>query len=276
MQVEIAQLHAATSLSLCDVVHRLTVTERLFAGIDFEALQTHYKLVFPVVPDMESAIRNIALTYGGLAKSIRTLPEITQLPSFVLQGATREVMTTGYTLAVLRSTNEPKDEEESTDVQLIAEIEQETTGCISLLQRMDPALARPYVGARDALQGNNADRSRHILTSLRELWNHLLRRLAPDDLVMQWVPRDGHREYFHEGRPTRRTRVLYICRDLNHDPLTEFIVQDTSALVKLIDLFNRVHDLETELTDEQLRAIILKTDSWLMYILQISDGTKRP
>jgi len=39
-----------------------------------------------------------------------------------------------------------------------------------------------------------------------------------------------------------------------------------------IELFNRVHELETELTDEQLRAILLKTDSWLMYILQISSG----
>ena len=41
------------------------------------------------------------------------------------------------------------------------------------------------------------------------------------------------------------------------------------AFVKLIKLFNRVHELETDLSDEQFRTILLKTDSWLMYILQI-------
>jgi len=63
--------------------------------------------------------------------------------------------------------------------------------------------------------------------------------------------------------------VVYICQELNNDSLTEFLMHDTRALVKLIELFNRVHELETELTDEQLGAILLKTDSWLIYILQI-------
>ncbi|ADJ29226.1 hypothetical protein [Nitrosococcus watsonii] len=49
-------------------------------------------------------------------------------------------------------------------------------------------------------------------------------------------------------------------------------MHDTRALVKMIELFNRVHELETALTDEQLRAILLRTNSWLMYILQISSG----
>ncbi len=55
--------------------------------------------------------------------------------------------------------------------------------------------------------------------------------------------------------------------------MTEFVIQDTRALVKLIDFFNHVHELEPKLTDEQLRALLLKTDSWLMYILQIWEGT---
>lgn len=80
------------------------------------------------------------------------------------------------------------------------------------------------------------------------------------------------RGLLHEGKPTRRARVLYVCRGLNNDALTDFLMHDTRALVKLIELFNRVHELETELTDEQLRAILLKTDSWLMYILQIRAG----
>ena len=54
--------------------------------------------------------------------------------------------------------------------------------------------------------------------------------------------------------------------------LMPLLLLGACALVKLIELFNRVHELETALTDEQLRAILIRTDSWLMYILQISSG----
>jgi len=98
--------------------------------------------------------------------------------------------------------------------------------------------------------------------------------VAPDKLVATWIPGIANqKDLLHEGKPTRRARVLYVCRELNNDPLIDFLMHDTRALVKLIELFNRVHELETELTYEQLRAILLKTDSWLMYILQIWAGT---
>lgn len=214
----------------------------------------------------------MAASYGGLAESLREISDITRLPAFVLPGATREVYTTSFALETLRPWDE-RDDDVELEIQLIAEAELETSGCIALLQQVDPGLARPYIGARDALHGNNADRARHILSSLREMWNHLLRRLAPDDLVAAWIPEvPNQKDLLHEGKPTRRARVLYVCRELNNDPPSDFLMHDTRALVKLIELFNRVHELETELTDEQLRAILLKTDSWLMYILQISMG----
>ena len=181
--------------------------------------------------------------------------------------------TTSFALETLRPWVERDEEDAETEIQLVAEAELETSGCIALLQQADPGLARPYIGARDALQGNNADRARHILSSLRELWNHLLRRLAPDESVSAWIPGIAdQKDLLHEGKPTRRARVLYVCRELNNAPLSDFLMHDTRALVKLIELFNRVHELESELTDEQLRAILLKTDSWLMYILQIWVG----
>jgi hypothetical protein len=273
MQDSLAQLQARAKLSLCDVTHRLTVTERLFAGIDFESLRRAVALPEPVIPSLENAIRDVTFTYENLATSIRTLPEIARLPAFALTSATRELFTTGYAINSICISDKPGARRDSAEVQLVAETEQETSNCVALLQTVDPALARPYIGARDALRGKNTDRARHILTSLRELWNHLLRRLAPDEPVMTWVPKDD-RELLHNGRPTRKARVLYVCRNLNYEPLTDFVVQDTRALVKLVDFFNRVHELDPELTDEQLRALLLRTDSWLMYILQIWEGAK--
>lgn len=269
----LSKIQASAKLDLCDTSLRLAATERLMAGIDFEAIRGRFQIEMPVISGLENSIAHVAASYGSLAESLRDISDITRLPTFVLPGATREIYTTSIAIEVLCPWDERDDDEAETEIQLVAEAELETSGCIALLQQVEPGLARPYIGARDALYGNNADRARHILSSLRELWNHLLRRLAPDDLVAAWIPGvSNQKDLLHEGRPTRRARVLYVCRELNNDPLTDFLMHDTRALVKLIELFNRVHELETELTDEQLRAILLKTDSWLMYILQISMG----
>lgn len=270
---QLSQLQASAKLALCDTSLRLAATERFMAGIDFEAIRDRFQIEMPVIAGLESSIANVAASYGGLAESLREISDITRLPAFVLPGATREIYTTSFALETLRPWGDRDEDEAETEIQLVAEAELETSGCIALLQQVDPGLARPYIGARDALYGNNADRARHILSSLRELWNHLLRRLAPEDLVAAWIPGvSNQKDLLHDGKPTRRARVLYVCRELNNDPLTDFLMHDTRALVKMIELFNRVHELETALTDEQLRAILLRTDSWLMYILQISSG----
>ena len=269
----LSQLQASAKLDLCDTSLRLAATERLMAGINFEAIRSRFQIEMPVISGLESSIAHVTASYGSLAESLSEISDITRLPTFVLPGATREIYTTSFAIEALCTWDEREDDEAETEIQLVAEAELETSGCIALLQQVEPGLARPYIGARDALYGNNADRARHILSSLRELWNHLLRRLAPDDLVAAWIPGvPNQKDLLHEGKPTRRARVLYVCRELNNDPLTDFLMHDTRALVKLIELFNRVHELESELTDEQLRAILLKTDSWLMYILQISMG----
>ena len=270
---QLSQLQASAKLALCDTSLRLAATERLMAGIDFDAIRSRFQIEMPVITGLESSIAHLAASYGGLAESLREISDITRLPAFVLPGATREIYTTSFALETLRPWDERDEDEAETEIQLVAEAELETSGCIALLQQVDPGLARPYIGARDALYGNNADRARHILRSLRELWNHPLRRLAPDDLVAAWIPGvSNQKDLLHDGKPTRRARVLYVCRELNNEPLIDFLMHDTRALVKLIELFNRVHELETELTDEQLRAILIRTDSWLMYILQISSG----
>ena len=270
---KLSQLQASAKLALCDTSLRLAATERFMAGIDFEAIRGRFRIEMPVISGLESSIAHVAASYGGLAESLLEISDITRLPTFVLPGATREIYTTSFALETLRPWGDRDEDEAETEIQLVAEAELETSGCIALLQQVDPGLARPYIGARDALYGNNADRARHILSSLRELWNHLLRRLAPEDLVAAWIPGvSNQKDLLHDGKPTRRARVLYVCRELNNDPLTDFLIHDTRALVKMIELFNRVHELETELTDEQLRAILIRTDSWLMYILQISSG----
>jgi hypothetical protein len=123
----------------------------------------------PDILGLESSIAHVAASYGGLAQSLPNILAITRLPTFVLPGATREIYTTRFALEALRPWDERDQEEAETEIQLIAEAELETSEFIALLQQVGSGLARSYIGARDALHGNNADRERHILSSLREL-----------------------------------------------------------------------------------------------------------
>ena len=268
MQDQIAQLQAEAKLLLSCMTHRLTVSEQLFAGLDFEAIRRSIALPEPTILNLQSSITEMMTTYAALVESVHTYQDIARLPDFLLPGATREMFVAGHAVRVFRTLDESDEEPQGPQLELVTELENETSVCIGLLQMLDPGLATPYRGARDALRSGNPDRSRHILTSLRELWNHVLRRIAPDEQVLAWI-REGDNHLLHEGRPTRKARVLYVCRDLNHGPLMDFIDLDTRAVVKLLEFFNTVHDLKSELTDDQLRALLLRTDSWLVYVLQI-------
>ena len=269
-----SQLREYSSLELRKISLQLTATEQLMAHVDFEAISNRFQIEMSVISALESSIAHTTESYGMLADSLRDISDITRLPTFVLPGATREIYNTEITLESLSPRDRSDDDDTGTIIQLFAEAKLETTGCVDLLKQVDPKLVRLYIGAIQALSSNNADRTRHVLSSLRELCNHLLRHLAPDDFITPWMTRNNkNQELLHEGRPTRRARIMYICREVDNEPLSEFLTQDTKASVKLIELFNRAHELEPRLTDEQLKAIFLKTDSWLKYILQICPET---
>ncbi len=254
-------------LSLMDTSLRLSSTEHFMRDIDFDSIMESFKIEKPLISSLESSIAGATASYGGLAMSFEGISDIVRLPSFVLPGATREIYTTSLALDALHSRDE---EETETNIQLITEVEGETSDCINLLKQVDPNLVSPYNGARTTLESDSSDKARQVLVSLRGMWEALLKRLAPDALVRTWIAGTPNpQDLLHNKNPTRRAALLYIFRDLNSDPLTEFLVQDTVAFLRLYDLFNRIHELEIKLTDEQLKAICLKSDSWLMYILQI-------
>ena len=264
------QLQNFAELIQRDISLQLAASVRFMAALDSETFIRRFQFENQVISEFVSSIAHITTSYGTLVESLSEFPDITQPPALVLPGATREIFTSSFALKTLRTSDEWVEEVVDEEIQLVTKAEVETSDCIALLLQIDPGLAKPYIGARDALDGNNPDRVRHFLISLREMWSHLLRHLAPDNLVFTWITENPKEQgLLHKDRPTRRARVLYVLRDLNYDPLKDFLLQDTGALVKLIELFQRVHELEAELTEEQLRAIKLKSDSWLLFILKL-------
>ena len=272
------QIQTRVGLALCDATQQLVATERLMPIIDFEAISRRFHIEMPVISGFENALANVMASYGDFTESMRDISDIARLPNFILPGAAREIYTTSYALKALCHQDVQDKEKAETESLLVAGLETQTSCCKALLEQVNLKLAQLYIGACDALNGNNPDRARHIIISLRELCSNLLWQLAPNDRVIAWVSEAANRKnLLHNGKPTRQARILYVCRELNKDALEEFIEADTQAVVKLFDLFNKnVHKLNIELNDKELRAVLFRIDSWLMYILQItlqgSDG----
>ena len=163
------------------------------------------------------------------------------------------------------------DDEDHPATIIDASLDAASPGVDDVLRQFDTSLYRLLAGARAALASKNPDRTRHVATSLRELLMHVLHALAPDQDVKAWAAEPGLVE---NGRPTRRGRLLYICRKIGEGSLADFVQRDVSANLAFMDSLNAgTHVLQSSLTPTQLEAVVVRTESMLLYLLQMpSDG----
>ena len=123
-------------------------------------------------------------------------------------------------------------------------------------------------GAHAALNTDNPDRARHVTVSLRELIGHVLHHFAPENKIRGWKTDPN---YYHNDRPTRRSRLLYICREIDFDDLSEFVNADVKSALTLIDaLHAEAHVISRRLTDRQLQALVDRTVSLLLFLLRLN------
>ena len=225
---------------------------------------------------MERSIFDVTASYRTLAESIPNLSEIVQMPSFVLPGATYNLYTAGHALKALDTLDQPEDEEIEAEVSIVSGDYVDKLDCVALLDLVNPQLVRPYLGAKKALDGNNPDRKRHVLTSLRELWNHLVREIAPQEETLDWISENSVKSDLDcNNRPSRRGKIRYISRNINSVPLVDFVNHSMKVSTNLHELYNRVHQLEPGLADDQLRAIFYRTEAELSYLIRIWLTTAR-
>ena len=127
-------------------------------------------------------------------------------------------------------------------------------------------------GARAALNTDNPDRARHVASSLRELIGHILRQLAPEDKIRGW---NTDPSYYHNSRPTRKARLLYLCREFDFAPLSKFVGADVKSAIYLIEALNaETHVISRRLTDRQLQALVDRTESCLLFLLRLNSANE--
>ena len=255
-------------ITLSDTSHHLATMELLWAGIDYNALARALNVQQSIMDNVKNSMSSFTASYRNLTESFESVADVVTQPSFVLPGATQEVSTTGYALAVLHSL---EDEAGTDHVDFGLEGASEDSDLVALLEGLGIGLVDTYRGAVQALNGDNPDRSRHVLSSLRTLVDHLLRKLAPNGKVREWIVDRGYHSYLDNGRTTRRAQILYMSKDIEAEPLTKFIEADTKTVEELYTLYNRLHSLGTGISDSQLRAIELRTASYLKYILRVRE-----
>lgn len=142
----------------------------------------------------------------------------------------------------------------------------------ALLRTVNPELVDLWRGAKAAIQSDNPDRARHVIVSLRELTMHVLHTLASDDDVRKWTSEDKH---YHQGRPTREARLLFLCNPVNVDSFTDFIVEDVRSHIAFIRVLNgATHRMVLSLTDVQLSALVAKAEGLIRFLISIRQSVQ--
>jgi hypothetical protein len=135
------------------------------------------------------------------------------------------------------------------------------------LQDLDPNLVKLWDGGLQAIGSTNPDKVRHFTASLRELVREVMHRLAPDQEIKRW---NSNPALYHQGRPTRKARLQYICRSIDQPIYKDFVAIDYKVFIQTIDGFNKgTHLSEADFTKEQLDSMETRTAQALLFLLRI-------
>lgn len=254
-----------------DSGYKLSLIKQMLPMMNFEHFRDGQSLLSKLGNSLRIFNNELMPSINRFYESQESVQNTLQLPAFVLPETSQEAFLHAYCLRNMTFTEESSVEED----QLIQVIEEENADCIGLLEYVNPELIIPFRGAHEAIHQQNTDRKRHILSSLRELWNRLLPTLAPNNEVLPWIPiPNRNKEYIVKEKPTRKARTMYICRNINNGPLSEFVEVDAKALMEFFKALNRVHELDPSLTEAQLNSILIRSDSAIKYLINIWKETQ--
>lgn len=190
--------------------------------------------------------------------------DITDFPPFVSGLPPVEILISSDLIAMISRIEDDVYVEEADNVgnEIREDIERSLE---ELLVDVNPEIKRLWLGAKEALSSTNPDRKRHVVVSLREMITHILHGIAPDAEVKKWTTNPSH---YNEGRPTRKARLLFACRDINHGPFKDFVNQDVESHIKFISLFQRgTHEININFTDQQIRMLIVRSEALARFLL---------
>ena len=239
--------------------------EKSLHSVTTENLGSRITLASESKDYLTSSFIGLSDSYSTLLESFENHPlSYTQINPSISRIVPLEYFSTANLVEVISVNEDITPEEEL----LKNEIQYENEIMLSShLTKLDPRLYKMWKGAIEAYNSNNTDKVRHFSISIRELYTHLIHILAPDDAIKKW---STDPTYFHEGRPTRKARLLFICRNINNGPFNIFVKKDVDATIAFIDIFQKgTHDIDPMFTPNQLLTIKSKAENTLKFLLEI-------
>lgn len=263
-RLALAEQFSATSL-------KSSIGEISLAGVDWSRLTEQFHIPEYMTFTLPERYLDMTTSYRSLLDSIAS-PTLGALafPPVVSQYPPTEFYT-GARLIEVITVDEGTIEVEEEKHDVSEELARETAAELPVaLARLDVSFVNMWHGAIGALRSSNPDRVRHFAASGRELFTHVLHRLAPDAGVRAWT---GEPEHFHNGSPTREARLLYVCRGINHKPFSKFVDKDIATMLEMFELYHRgTHAPDARFTDTQLSVLQLRLECALRFLLEIAEA----
>lgn len=127
---------------------------------------------------------------------------------------------------------------EKRTVALRLEVVNETVAYLEVtLPELNPPFLDQYRGAKACGTDRGPDWWTHGSASLRKLLKGVLHMAAPNDVVLPWA-KQNNKELDRVGRPTRATKVEWLCSFLENDAYRAYVRTELSSALALIDLFD--------------------------------------
>ena len=137
----------------------------------------------------------------------------------------------------------------------------------SRLAAVNSALVGLYRGAIGPLAAQGPDWRRHAATSIRELVDHLMLLLAPDQPMGAF--HSANPNAIENGEFTRRARLQYVFRSVASGEYTRMAEEDIRLTLATFYPANAtVHGLVSRMTPEQMRVYVRRVQGCISTILE--------
>ena len=229
-----------------------------------------------VAESIRDVSRNLFTSFEPATNAYLTWRESIVSPinnaAFVLPSIpVREQFLTTDLLGSLHEQTFYEDEVTNAREEIVEEVEEHLLLSLpEALNQLDPQLYRLWRGAWNSLTSSNPDKIRHTLTSARELVTQVIHTLSPDEQIEGWSSLEA---YYHNGRPTRRARLLFIVSHVEGDSLQTYLHKEVEACLALVDIFQSgTHGIVPTFDDRQLKIILRKVHSMICTLVEIRNG----
>ena len=96
--------------------------------------------------------------------------------------------------------------------------------------------------------------------------------LAPTAKVLEWTT---DRARVPNGRPTRQTRLLYICQSVAGGALSDYFATKMKSVIALMDVLQKgTHGIGVEFSPLEMRLILNGIEEFLCSLMEIGDASE--